>query len=148
MYHERSRHWAKTHQDSHETEPRRDMELRDSSQDKTWIRRDWDKTETCKYVSRDETRVSRLHNWRLKPCSFGPKFTATAGSGLDQDSTLSLRTWGKTLKVRCQDQDLSWRNYTMKQGEAAASVSRAIGGASSRRGYTFNELNCNGWSGQ
>ena len=30
-------HWAKTHQDSHETEPRRDMELRDLSQDKKWI---------------------------------------------------------------------------------------------------------------
>ena len=29
------------------------MELRDSSQDKTWIRRDWVKTEACKYVSRD-----------------------------------------------------------------------------------------------
>ena len=61
----RSTHWAKTHQDSHETEPRRDMELRDSSQDQTWTRRDWAETETCKYVSRDETRVSRLHHWPL-----------------------------------------------------------------------------------
>jgi len=26
------------------------------SQDKTWMRRDWAKTETCKYVSRDVSR--------------------------------------------------------------------------------------------
>jgi len=38
-----------THQDSYETEPRRDMELWDSSQDKTWIRRD----KTC---------ISRLYH--------------------------------------------------------------------------------------
>ena len=57
-------HWAKTHQDSHETEPRRDMELRDSTQDKTWMRQDWAKTcvNMCLETSRNETRVSRLHH--------------------------------------------------------------------------------------
>ena len=56
MFHKRRTHRAKTQQDSHEIEPRRDMELRDSSQDKTWTRRDWAKTETCKCVSRDVSR--------------------------------------------------------------------------------------------
>ena len=80
MCHERSTLWAKTHQD---------MELRDSSQDKTWMCRDWAKTETCKYmyVSRDETRVSRLHHC---PWLFGQN--RTRGS---TRQTQRAWTWAK-----------------------------------------------------
>jgi len=59
--HERSTHWAKTYQDSHETEPRRDMELRDSSQDKTWIRWDSAKTERCVNMWLETPSLIALH---------------------------------------------------------------------------------------
>ena len=57
--------WAKyalTHQDSHETEPilsiaYESYETRAKTRHECVVETD-DKTETCKYVSRDETRVS------------------------------------------------------------------------------------------